>query len=69
MQDVFISKEAPKRNPDLKSRLMAFNREVKLITKECKDPAVEANLHRFEDLSTENSMREAYRVLKETLRT
>ena len=48
---------------------MALNREVKLITKECKDRAVEANLHCFEDLSTENSMREAYRVLKETLIT
>ena len=58
-----------KRTPDLKSRLMALNRDVKLITKECKVRAVEADLHRFEDLSTENSVREAYRVLKETLRT
>ena len=48
---------------------MALNRDVKLITKECKVRAVEADLHRFEDLSTENSVREAYRVLKETLRT
>ena len=48
---------------------MALNREIKLITKECKVRADEAGLHRYEDLSTENSVREAYRMLKETLRT
>ena len=52
----------------VKSRLIALNREVKPLTKECKDWAVEANLHCFEDLSTEKSVREAFRVLKETLR-
>ena len=57
-----------KRNTDLKSQLMALNREVKLITKECKVRVIETDLRRFEDLSTKNSVREDYRVLKETLR-
>ena len=48
---------------------MALNREVKLITKECKDRAVEVDRHRFEDMLTEKSVREANRKLKVTLRT
>ena len=57
------------RSPELKERLVILNREVKRITIERKEKAVEADLHRCKDLSSKNSVTEAFGVLKETLRT
>ena len=43
------------RSPELKERLVILNHKVKRIRIECMEKAVEADLHRFKDLSSENS--------------
>ena len=44
-----------------------LNREVKTITSECKERAVETNLKRFEKQLDDNETRMAFKILKETL--
>ena len=46
-----------------------LNREVKRITSECKERAVETNLKRFEKQLDDNETRMALKILKKTLRT
>ena len=63
LQDIFGAEKAW-----TERRLLTLNREVKRILIDCKKRAVEPDLRRFENLSSENSVKEPFGFLGETLK-